>query len=222
MKRQYKRNLTLSLVFLFVLIPIGCVDTTSHSKGVYLLMDTSGTYTKEIKKAQAIINYLLGTLQPGDTLAVARVDSASFSEKDIVAKGTFDSRPSVANEQKRKFRQKVDDFAKGVKGSAYTDISGGMLQAVEYLNEAGSGSKYIFIFSDLKEEIKKGHIRDFPIQLQGFSVVALNVTKLRSDQVDPREYLDRLAMWEKKVTDGGGKWKVVNDLERLEGILEGK
>ncbi|MBE9537207.1 MAG: VWA domain-containing protein [Proteobacteria bacterium] len=184
-------------------------------------MDTSGTYTKEIKKAQAIINYLLGTLQPGDTLAVARVDSASFSEKDIIAKGTFDSRPSVANEQKRKFRQKVDDFAKKVKGSAYTDISGGMLQAVEYLNEAGSGKKYIFIFSDLKEEIKKGHIRDFPIQLQGYSVVALNVTKLRTDQVDPREYLDRLAMWEKKVTDGGGKWKVVNDLERLEGILGG-
>lgn len=221
MKRLYKKNLKLILVIIFTLIPIGCADTTSHTKGVYLLMDTSGTYTKEIKKAQAIINYLLGTLQPGDTLAVARVDSASFSEKDIIAKGTFDSRPSVANEQKRKFRQKVDDFAKGVKGSAYTDISGGMLQAVEYLNEAGSGNKYVFIFSDLKEEIKKGHIRDFPIQLQGFSVVALNVTKLRSDQVDPREYLDRLAMWEKKVTDGGGKWKVVNDLERLEGILEG-
>ena len=198
---------------------IGCADTTSHTSGVYMLMDTSGTYTKEIGKAKAIINYLLGTLQPGDTMAVARVDSASFSEKDIIAKGTFDSRPSVANEQKRKFRQKVDDFAKGVKGSAYTDISGGMLQAVEYLNEAGPGKKTILIFSDLKEDIKKGHIRDFPIQLTGFNVVALNVTKLRSDQVDPREYLDRLSAWEKKVIEGGGTWKVVNDLERLESIL---
>ena len=183
-------------------------------------MDTSGTYTKQIKKAQAIINYLLATLQPGDTLAVARVDSASFSEKDIIAKGTFDTRPSVANEQKRKFRQKLDDFAKKVKGSAYTDISGGMLQAVEYLNEAGSGKKTILIFSDLKEEIKKGHIRDFPIQLQGYHVVALNVTKLTSDQVDPREYLDRLTYWEKRVTDGGGTWRVVNDLERLEGMID--
>jgi len=204
---------------LFIIFISGCADTTSHSRGVYMLMDTSGTYTEQIKKAQSIINYLLATLQPGDTLAVARVDSASFSEKDIIAKGTFDSRPSVANEQKRKFRQKLDNFAKKVKGSAYTDISGGMLQAVEYLNEAGSGKKTILIFSDLKEEIKKGHIRDFPIQLSGYRVVALNVTKLRSDQVDPREYLDRLTKWEKKVTDGGGTWKVINDLERLEKLL---
>jgi len=211
------KNLVKGLIVIFILA--GCADTTSHTKGVYMLMDTSGTYTMQITKAQAIINYLLATLQPGDTLAVARVDSASFSERDIIAKGTFDNRPSVANEQKRKFRQKVDDFAKKVKGSAYTDISGGMLQAVEYLNEAGSGNKYILIFSDLKEEIKKGHVRDFPIQLEGVNVVALNVTKLSSDQVDPREYLDRLAYWEKKVTDGGGTWKVVNDLERLEGIL---
>ncbi len=205
-------------IALFVFF-IGCADTTSHTSGVYMLMDTSGTYTQEIGKAKAIINYLLGTLQPGDTMVVARVDSASFSEKDIIAKGTFDSRPSVANEQKRKFRQKVDDFAKGIKGSAYTDISGGMLQAVEYLNEADPGKKTILIFSDLKEDIKKGHVRDFPIQLTGFNVVALNVTKLRSDQVDPREYLDRLSAWEKKVIEGGGTWKVVNDLERLESIL---
>ncbi|MDT8318573.1 MAG: VWA domain-containing protein [bacterium] len=202
-----------------IFIITACADTTSHTKGVYLLMDTSGTYTQQIKKAQSIINYLLATLQPGDTLAVARVDSASFSEKDIVAKGTFDDRPSVANEQKRKFRQKIDNFAKSVKGSAYTDISGGMLQAVEYLNEAGSGKKFILIFSDLKEEIKKGHIRDFPIQLEGYRVVALNVTKLSSDQVDPREYLDRLTHWEKRVTDGGGHWRVINDLERLEKLL---
>lgn len=199
-----------------LLIFAGCVDTTSHTRGVYMLMDTSGTYTQEIDKAKAIINYLLATLQPGDTFAVARVDSASFSEKDIIAKGTFDTRPSAANEQKRKFRQKIDEFTKSVQGSAYTDISGGMLQAVEYLNEAGSGKKTILIFSDLKEEIKKGHVRDFPIQLSGYRVVALNVTKLRTDQADPREYLDRLAYWEKKVADGGGAWKVVNDLERLE------
>ena len=51
-------------------------------------------------------------------------------------------------------------------------------------------------------------------------MVALNVTKLRTDQADPREYLDRLAYWEKKVTDGGGTWKVVNDLERLESLID--
>ncbi|MCK4910269.1 MAG: hypothetical protein KAR83_01440, partial [Thermodesulfovibrionales bacterium] len=49
---------------------------TSRATGVYMLFDTSGTYTQELDKAQSIINYLLGTLAPGDSLAVARIDSA--------------------------------------------------------------------------------------------------------------------------------------------------
>jgi len=186
-----------------------------------MLLDTSGTYTKELKRAEAIINYLLGTLQPGDSMAVARIDSGSFSEKDIVAKMTFDKRPSVANQQKRLFKQQIDKFVQTAKGSAYTDITGGVLQSVEFLNEAGAGQKYILIFSDLKEELVKGHIRNFPIQVDGCNVVALNVTKLRSDNVDPREYYKRVEDWRARVEAGGGNWRIVNDLERLENIFEG-
>jgi len=186
-----------------------------------MLLDTSGTYKKELNRAEAIINYLLGTLQPGDSMAVARIDSGSFSEKDIVAKMTFDKRPSVANQQKRLFKQKVDDFVRNAKGSAYTDITGGVLQSVEFLNETGAGRKYILIFSDLKEELVKGHVRDFPIQIDGCNVVALNVTKLRSDNVDPRDYYKRVEDWRSRVEAGGGSWRVVNDLERLENIFEG-
>jgi hypothetical protein len=184
-----------------------------------MLLDTSGTYALELKKAQAIINYLLGTLQPNDTLAVARIDTGSFSEKDIVAKVTFDQRPSVANNQKRAFQKKVDGFVAGVRKSPYTDISGGILQAIEYLNEADSGTKYILVFSDLKEELAKGHVRDVPFQLSGFNVVALNVTKLRADIRDPKIYMKRVEDWRAKVEDGSGDWKVVNDLERLDGIF---
>ena len=211
------------LALILVLLPFlwGCPDTTSHSRGVYMLLDTSGTYKKELKRAEAIINYLLGTLQPGDSMAVARIDSGSFSEKDIVAKMTFDKRPSVANQQKRLFKQKIDNFVQTAKGSAYTDITGGVLQSVEFLNEAGAGQKYILIFSDLKEELVKGHIRNFPIQVDGCNVVALNVTKLRSDNVDPREYYKRVEDWRARVEAGGGNWRIVNDLERLENIFEG-
>lgn len=199
----------------------GCADTVSHSRGVYMLLDTSGTYKKELKRAEAIMNYLLGVLQPGDSLAVARIDSGSFSEKDIIAKMTFDGRPSVANQQKRLFKQKVDKFVTAAKGSAYTDISGGVLQSVEYLNETGAGDKYILIFSDLKEELVKGHIRDFPIQLDGCNVVALNVTKLYSDNVDPREYYRRVEDWKTRVVAGGGAWKLINDLEHLDTMFTG-
>ncbi|MGW8209359.1 MAG: VWA domain-containing protein [Syntrophobacteria bacterium] len=211
----------LALVIILSALLWGCPDTTSYSRGVYMLLDTSGTYKVELKRAEAIINYLLGTLQPGDSLAVARIDSGSFSEKDIVAKMTFDKRPSVANQQKRLFKQKVDDFVQTAKGSAYTDITGGVLQSVEFLNEAGAGRKYILIFSDLKEELVKGHVRNFPIQVDGCNVVALNVTKLRSDNVDPRDYYKRVEDWRSRVEAGGGTWRVVNDLERLENIFEG-
>jgi hypothetical protein len=188
--------------------------------GVYILLDTSGTYALELKKAQSIVNYLLGTLQPKDTLAVACIDTGSFSEKDIVAKMTFDQRPSVANNQKRAFQKTVVDFVAKVKSSSYTDISGGILQAIEYLNEASAGQKYILIFSDLKEELAKGHVRDVPFQLSDFNVIALNVTKLRQDIRDPENYLDRVEQWRSKVESGKGKWQIVNDLERIDTIFD--
>ena len=197
----------------------GCTDSKSRSTGVYMLLDTSGTYAVELKKAQKILNYLLGVLAPGDTLAVARIDTGSFSEKDIVAKVTFDERPSVANNQKRAFMQQVETFVTTVKGSPYTDISGGILQAIEYLNEAESGKKYILIFSDLKEELAKGYKRDIPFQLPDYSVIALNVTKLRGDNIDPKEYLARVEDWRGKVEKGGGDWGMINDLERLDNIF---
>ncbi len=207
------------LLFAAALLLVGCPDTTSHSKGVYMLLDTSGTYAKQLQKAQKIINFLLANLNPGDSLSVARIDSGSFSEKDIISKVNFDIRPSVANNQKRAFSKNIDEFVKTVKGSSFTDISGGLLQAIEFLDETGASQKTILIFSDLEEELAKGHVRDFPLQLNGYRVLALNVTKLRSDNVDPREYLNRLDHWRERVENGGGDWKVINDLEKLDSML---
>ena len=212
------KKLTIILLALLV-VSGGCADSTSHSTGVYMLLDTSGTYAQELERAQRIVDYLLGTLQPGDSLVVARIDSGSFSEKDIICKVTFDGRPSVANQQKRRFRTTIDEFVAGVDGSPYTDITGGVVQAVEFLRESGAGNRHILIFSDLKEELPAGHVRDFPLEMEGCDVVALNVTKLRSDNVDPREYFDRVDNWEGRVVNGGGSWKLVNDLDNLHQLL---
>ncbi|MDX2451571.1 hypothetical protein [Desulfosarcina sp.] len=213
------RAIIAAALFAAVLITMGCTQKMDHTKGVYMLVDTSGTYTEELNKARTIINYLLGSLAPGDTMAVARIDTGSFSEKDIVAKVTFDQRPSVANTQKRAFQKQVADFVSSVAGSSHTDISGGLLQAVEYLNEAGSGQKYILIFSDLKEELARGHVRDVPFRLEGFNIIALNVTKLRDDIRDPKNYMQRVDQWRDKAESGGGAWRVINDLERLDNMF---
>ena len=216
-----KKLLIAGSILLGALIVSGCGDNRAHSQGVYMLVDTSGTYAKEMGKASKIINYLLATLNPGDSMAVAKVKTRSFSEKDIVAKVTFDKRPSQATQQKRDFKAKIEAFAKDIKGSAYTDITGGLIQGAEYLNETKAGIKTIVIFSDMQEELGKGTKRDFPIRLDGIRIIALNVTKLGSDNADPRLYLDRLARWEARVKKAGAtEWVVVNDLENnMESIL---
>ncbi len=194
-------------------------ETTPRNTGVFMLVDTSGTYTEELTKAEQIIRYTLSRLDATDSFAVARIDTGSFSEKDIVAKASFDDRPSAVNRQKRLFAQQVNEFVTNADPSPYTDITGGLLQAVEFLNEKGTGSKTILIFSDLKEDLEAGYIRDFDVELEGFEVIALNVTKLRSDNIDPREYLGRLEEWQGRVEKTGGQWRVINDLDGLDGLL---
>ena len=193
---------------------------TGHGHGVYMLIDTSGTYTRELEKAQQIINVTLSRLYPGDSFAVARIDTGSFSERDIVAKVSFDDRPSMANHQKRLFKEEIDKFVRTVRPSSYTDITGGLLQAIEYLNEKGAKRKTVLIFSDLKEELDKGYVRDsIQFKLKHFDVIALNVTKLQSDNINPQEYLSRVEDWQARVESGGGTWRVSNDMDQLEKIF---
>src|SRR3954469_14429710 len=216
-RRQFTK---MSVIALGAAALPACGDSKSHAQAVYMLVDTSGTYALEIEKAQAIVNYLLGALQSGDSLAVARVRSRSFSEKDIIAKATLDTRPSQANTQKRAFKDAIDSFTRTAKGSAYTDITGGLIQGSMFLNETGAGKKTILIFSDMQEELDKATMRDFPIDLKNIRVVAVNVVKLKTDNIDPRRYLGRLEQWQKRVeTAGASEWTVINDLEHLDRIL---
>jgi hypothetical protein len=219
MNRILRRSLAAAAVCMAALVAASCGPPTPRNTGVYMLLDTSGTYHEELDKAKQIINYTLSRLDALDTFAVARIDTGSFSEQDIMAKVTLDDRPSAANQQKREFAQAVDRFLDETPKSPYTDITGGLLQAVEFLNEKQPGRKTIFIFSDLKEDLDVGYIRDIEVPVAGFEVVALNVTKLRSDNVDPREYMARLEAWKQRVEAEGGTWRVINDLDRLEALL---
>ena len=212
-------------ILLFSVTALGlasCAEPVPTGRGVYLLMDTSGTYTEELEKAQQLINAILTGLDPGDSFAVARIDTGSFSEKDIIAKVTFDDRPSIANQQKRQFQEAVAEFVRNVRPARHTDITGGILQATEYLNEKDPGQKTILVFSDLAEDLDPEYRagRDaIQFDIIDYEVVALNVTKLRSDNIDPREYLLRLEDWQRRVELGGGRWRVINDLDALERIL---
>jgi len=207
------------LIGAFCFLLVSCAREAPTNTGVYMLLDTSGTYREELVKAEQIIRYTLARLDATDAFAVARIDTGSFSEKDIVAKASFDDRPSMVNRQKRQFAKQVSEFVDSAAPSPFTDITGGLLQAVEFLNEKGTGRKKILIFSDLKEDLEEGYMRDIDVPLEGFEVIALNVTKLRSDNIDPREYIGRLKQWQGRVEKTGGAWRVINDLDGLDGLL---
>ena len=51
----------------------GCANQQDYYHSVYMLVDTSGTYSEQVGKAKNVVNYILGTLQPGDSLAVDEV-----------------------------------------------------------------------------------------------------------------------------------------------------
>jgi hypothetical protein len=214
---RYRRSAAAGLVLLLAACS-GQVNVPRNT-GLYLLIDTSGTYNRQVSKAEQIILVALSKLQPSDSFAVARIDTASFTEKNIIAKATFDDRPSTANQQKRAFASRVEKFIDETTPAPFTDITGGLLQAIEFLKEKNPGHKEILIFSDMKEDLAKGYVRNIPLDLKGFDVVALNVTKLRSDNFDPREYMSRLDCWRSKVEKGGGRWRVINDIDRLDGLL---
>lgn len=50
-------------------------------------------------------------------------------------------------------------------------------------------------------------------------LIAINVLKLRGNNIDPQRYRDRLSAWEERITETDGKWQVINDLEQLEPIM---
>ena len=81
------------------------------------------------------------------------------------------------------------------------------------------GAAYVTIGSVANFLRDEGYVRDIDVELGGFEVIALNVTKLRSDNIDPREYLGRLEEWQGRVEKTGGEWRVINDLDGLEGLL---
>ena len=72
----------------------------------------------------------------------------------------------------------------------------------------------------MQEELDKVTVRSFPISLKDIRVIAVNVVKLKTDNVDPRRYMGRLEAWQKRVEGAGAReWRVINDLERLDALL---
>jgi hypothetical protein len=198
----------------------GCAQPRENTRAAFVLIDISSDYAAEMEKARTLTNFLLGSLNTGDSIAIAFIDNSSFTERNMIARTTFDHRPSVVNQQKREVRALLDAFMERFRvPSHHSDITGGVLLAADHLEELGAGASYLFILSDLHEDLPPWLRRDMPVALRDVQVIAVNVKRQRRDNNDPQAYRQRLAQWQERVENGGGQFQVVNDLARLDNVV---
>jgi len=206
-----------------------CGEPEPRTEGVYLLMDAAGAGERET--VRHVVEAVLSRLDAGDSFAVARLGPGRFGERDVIAQATFAARPDLASRAKRHLRERVAVFLDGAApapgttiGTAGTaDIAGAVLRAAAELKATQAGRKVILIFSDLAggptDAAPRPAPRDIPRALdgvEGVEVIVLDLAKLRPYSVDARAYLKRLADWRTRVEAGGGRWRVIDDLDRLD------
>jgi len=200
------------------LVFAACSDGSQYQQAVAVLIDVSGTYADQKPEVARIVKReLLPTLVPGDTIAILRIDSASYEKENLEVLVTLDPRPSRANAQKLALAKQLDAFAAREERSEFTDIPGAMMLAAEYLRETGARSRAILLFSDMQADLPAGAKRTFgEREFDGVRVIAMNVKKLERDNADPAELRSRLARWEKDVTRAGaGGWQTFLDSAKL-------
>jgi hypothetical protein len=196
-----------------------CADVQNRNTAAVVLLDIPESHGPELTNAQVVVSILLRLLQPQDTLAVTRIDTSGFGEKNVVAKMTLDRRPSVANIQKRAFQKSMRSFPNLAKGGAFSDISGGILGAVDQLKATGAARKYILIFSDLKERLREDYHFEVPFQLSDVTVLAMTPTDRRDDDPEADSYENRAKRWRTRIENGAGKWRTIDDLGQIETIF---
>ena len=205
------------------MLTAGCSKGDDRSTGVYVLVNVAGNHLRqpsgEIDTALLAIDYLLQKLAPGDTLAAANIATASFSESDIIATMTFNQRPSVTHVQKRAFHDLFERFARSAAGSPFSDIDGGMLQAMETLNRTDAKHKTILILSNLREKPTIAARPDMFLQMAGLNVAILKPPGLQPDSRKLKLYLRRVERLRRIVEGGNARFQFLDDLQQLKAVL---
>lgn len=211
------------VVLLMCLSVQSCNDSAPEHRAVYVLIDRSGSYAQNYDKVIATIKLTLATMEQGDAFAMARIDNENTSERDIVAALTFSSRPSQTNAQKRAVLERVEQLANESHVGSFTDVTGGLLQAMTWLNATGAGIKVIIIFSDFPDEPREGYMKEFPVNFNNARVLVWNVAQVDPDAstalTESRPFSVRAADWQERIGTGGGSWHLITDVNEIKPLL---
>lgn len=196
----------------------GCAEPARRIRAACLLLDLAQLRSQ---RAQAVFDYFLGALRPGEYFGVACLGTGSFSTKDAIAKVSLDTRPSVASQQKLLLRKRLDQFSPSPRPGGNLDVAGPLLYALAYLNETGVEDRYVVLFVNLRREQIPEPVKDFPLQMDRCQVLAIDVDEREITGRQQAAALKHLEAWKEWVEAGGGRWQVVTDLSLLATIFPG-
>lgn len=202
------------------LLTASCGAITSKSTAIFMLVDASGTYVKEVPGAITTAKLVTSRLNSNDMFAFGEIGSCSFSDESLVVRRTLPGTPSRAAYTKQEVFGELDDYGARVKATSWTDIRGGLRFAADELYQSDQNDRVIVVVSDLVEDVSPDcDTTGLALDLNGITVIATNVIKLDAEASDPDAYYARLREWQALVEDAGGTWIHANSRDRLLDML---
>jgi len=195
---------------------VACTESACPPRASYLLLEAAQLKSPPV---QALVDYSLGALQPGESVGMACLGTGNFSEKDVIARVSLDARPSVALQQKYLLRKKLDQFFPVSRPGSQLDVAGAVLYALTCLNETGAEERYVVLFVNFKREQIPERIKEFPLQMDQCHVIAVDLDEGDLSGPEQDAAAKRLETWKDWVEAGGGLWEVVSDLKLLATIF---
>jgi len=208
------------LIFSVGMLP-GCADTTGQTRAVFVLIGPAGAGAETHAVLRAATDVILAHLSSGDFFAVGRIDTPYFSPQNVLTTVRLNRRPTVANGQKRLLQHQVGRLLDDPGEESGRDLTGGLLAAVEFLKKTAAAHRIILIAADVRAGGAGAEGGDFPIQVEGCRVLALDLAPRpqaagdhKADGLD-----DRLGFWQRRIVSGGGGWHTFTSPEQLAELL---
>ncbi len=218
-----RRAFSLALLGAAPALALGaCEERSANAVSVYVLLDLSGSYFRELDKALRTIRVMMGFIRAHDSFAVAEIGACSFTDEAVLLRFTAPDRPSERQRQVAAYARKLAEYGQKAKATNFTDIRGALAQAVQHMAARPAAERTIVLFSDLEEDLPPQCRRETPLPaaLRGMTVIATNVTRLPEDNRDPARYARRLDGWRRLVEAAGARWQVAPDPSDVVALLK--
>jgi hypothetical protein len=164
---------------------------------ICVLLDISGSYAEEARRAVPSIGVIINSMQSNDRLTVGTIQTCSFSNDGVIVDRTFPAAPEEVFRSRVQVFQRIQSFFRNPDiATDYTDIRGGVLFSAQTLTGAEALRRVLIIASDLVETPSPGCGAPSSIRLDGIDVIFASVTRTEADRRSPDAYAERIAFWE--------------------------